>query len=132
MISLTGVVVSGLGQGASFMSLAWVRDGVSALVGFTPYPGTLNVRLDSDTVGIWRQIREGDALVLPPPPGESCGARLVPLVMAPDIEAAVIVPDVTRYGDDLLELIAAVNVRSRLGLRDGDRVTLLTDQATRL
>ena len=121
--SLTGRVTSGLGQGAYFMGLPWVQDAVNRLLGFTPYPGTLNVRLDADTVSIWRRIRDGQAIVLAPPPPEPCGARLVPLVVAPDVDAAAIVPDVTRYGEDLLELIAAVHLRSRLGLRDGDRVT---------
>ena len=122
--SLTGVVASGLGQGAHFMSLAWVQDGVRGLVGFTPYPGTLNVRLDADMVGVWRRIKEGGAVVLAPAPPESCGARLFPLVVSPNVAAAVIVPDVTRYDDNLLELIAAVHLRSRLGLSDDDRVTL--------
>ena len=124
MNSLTGVVISGLGQGAHFMSLGWVRDGVRGLVGFTPFPGTLNVRLDAGTVGIWRRIKDGGAVALAPPPPETCGARLFPVLLAPDVEAAVIVPDVTRYDEGLLELIAAVDLRSCLGLRDGDRVTL--------
>jgi riboflavin kinase, archaea type len=124
VISLDGVVVSGLGQGAYFMNLPWVRDGVRRLLGFTPYPGTLNVRLDAETVDVWRHVRDARPIVLAPPPPEPCGGRLVPLVIAPDVEAAVIVPDVTRYGDDLLELIAAVHLRTRLGLRDHDRVTL--------
>ena len=124
MIALTGVVTSGLGQGAYFMSLPWVRDAVSRLIGFTPYPGTLNVRLDPDAVTVWRRIAEGRAVVLVPPPPEICGARLFPLVVAPDVKASVIVPDVTRYGDDVLELIAAIHLRSLLGLRDHDRVTL--------
>ena len=122
--SLNGLVTTGLGQGADFMGLPWVRDAVRRLIGFTPYPGTLNVRLDADTVSIWRRIRDGQAIVLPPPPPEPCGARLVRLVLVPDVDAAAIVPDLTRYGEDLLELIAAVHLRSRLGLRDGDRVTL--------
>lgn len=117
-------MTSGLGQGAHFMSLAWVQDGVRGLVGFTPYPGTLNVRLDTDMIDAWRRIRDGGAIVLAPPAPETCGARLFPLVVAPDVEAAVIVPDVTRYDEGLLELIAAANLRSRLGLRDDDRVTL--------
>ena len=117
-------MTSGLGQGAYFMSLPWVRDAVSRLIGFTPYPGTLNVRLDADAVTVWRRIAEGRAVVLVPPPPEICGARLFPLMVAPDVEAAVIVPDVTRYGDDLLELVAAIHLRSLLGLRDHDRVTL--------
>ena len=124
MISIAGVVASGLGQGARFMSLPWVRDGVSRLVGFTPYPGTLNVRLDADMVGVWRRIKEGGAVVLAPTPPEPCGARLFPLVVSPDVEAAVIVPDVTGYDEGLIELIAAVHLRSRLGLRDDDRVTV--------
>ena len=122
--SLAGVVTSGLGQGASFMSLPWVREAVRRLIGFTPYPGTLNVRLDADMIGVWRRTRDGHSIVLAPPPSESCGARLFPVVVAGDVEAAVIVPDVTRYGEDLLELIAAVHVRSRLGLHDGSLVTL--------
>jgi riboflavin kinase len=122
--SLAGVVTSGLGQGAYFMSLAWVQDGVRRLIGFTPYPGTLNVQLDADMIGIWQRTRDSHSIVLAPPPSEPCGARVVPVLLAPDIEAAVIVPDVTRYGEDLLELIAAVHVRSRLGLHDHDSVTL--------
>ena len=124
MIALTGVVTSGLGQGAYFMSLPWVREAVRELIGFTPYPGTLNIRLDADAVDIWRRIQEGHAVLLAPPPGETCGARLFPALVSTDVEAAVIVPDITRYGDDLLELIAAIHLRSLLGLRDHDRVTL--------
>ena len=124
MTTLHGVVTSGLGQGAYFMSLPWVREAVRELIGFTPYPGTLNIRLDADAVGVWRRIQEGHAVLLAPPPGETCGARLFPALVSTDVEAAVIVPDITRYGDDLLELIAAIHLRSRLGLREGDRVTL--------
>jgi riboflavin kinase len=123
--SLQGVLTSGLGQGAHFIRLAWVRRAIHELVSFDPYPGTLNLRLlDAEARLAWREIREGSALVLTPPPPERCGARVIPLVIAPDIQAAVVVPDVTRHGDDVLELVAAVHVRSRLGLQDGDRVTL--------
>jgi len=124
VISLDGVVISGLGRGASFMSLPWVRDAVHRLVGFAPYPGTLNVRLDSRTVSVWRRLKDGPAVVLAPPPPETCGARLFPALIGADVEAAVIVPDVTGYGDDLLELVAAVHLRSVLRLRDEDRMSL--------
>ena len=130
VISLTGVVTSGLGQGAYFMSLPWVQDAVRRLSGFTPYPGTLNIRLDADAVRTWGQALTSKHFEWIPPEvfrSQSltpCGARLFPVVVGADVEAAVIVPDVTRYGDDLLELIAAVHLRSRLGLRDDDRVTL--------
>ena len=124
MISLSGVVTTGLGQGAQFMAIPWVRDAVRGLISFDPYPGTLNIRLlDAEMLRVWRWIVDGPALRLAPPP-ERCGARLFPVVVAPDIDAAVIVPDVTRHGDGVLELIAAVHVRGRLGLKDDDHVTL--------
>ena len=125
MTSLQGALTSGLGEGAYFIRLEWVRHAIQGMLGFDPYPGTLNLRLvDVDTRAAWRRILEGPALFLTPPPPERCGARLIPVVVAPDIPAAVLVPDVTRHGDDVLELVAAVHVRSRLGLQDDDRVIL--------
>ncbi len=60
MVSLRGVVASGLGQGAQFMAVPWVREGIRRLIGFDPYSGTLNVRLvDPDALVAWRRIREG-------------------------------------------------------------------------
>jgi riboflavin kinase len=125
VISLEGVVVSGLGQGAQFMAIPWVRDAVRRVMGFDPYPGTLNVKLvNPDMVAAWREIQDGPAFRLAPPPPEECGARLFRITIAPDVDAAVIVPDLTRYADDTLELIAPIHVRNHFGLHDHDRVTL--------
>ena len=125
MIVLSGIIASGAGQGAYFMRLAWVSGAVRGALGFDPYPGTLNVRLpDAENLKSWRDVSKRRALVLTPPAPETCGGRLVPVTLARDIAAAVIVPDVTRYGDDVLEVIAPVHLRSRLGLEDGDVLEL--------
>jgi len=116
-----GTVASGVGQGAHFMSLPWVGRAVHRSLGFDPYPGTLNLRLtDPEMLVRWRDVSKERALVLTPSPPETCGGRLIPITLPRDIPAAVIVPDVTRYGDDVLEVIAAVHLRSCLGLEDGD------------
>lgn len=106
------------------MSLAWVRHGVEQLVGFDPYPGTLNVRLADDMVERWREIRRQGALRLTPPAPGQCGGHLVPVVVSGDMKAAVIVPDITRYGAHVLEIIAPVHLRSRIWLRNHDLLTL--------
>jgi riboflavin kinase, archaea type len=125
MIALEGLVTSGVGDGAYFMRLEWVRRALLQAVGFAPYPGTLNVRLrDAEILARWREIRKRDARLLPSPSPDHCGGRLVPIVVAPDVPAAVVIPDVTRYGDDVLEVVAAVHLRTRLGLQDGERVIL--------
>lgn len=125
MTLLQGTVQSGAGQGARFVSLEWVRTAVRRLLGFDPYPGTLNLwLLDHNMALEWREIRKNEGLLLAPPPPEQCGGRLIPIIVAPNTAAAVIVPDITRYGDEVLEIIAPVHLRSCLGLRDNDRLTL--------
>jgi riboflavin kinase len=123
--SLYGRVTAGTGEAAGFMALPWVRDSVRHALGFDPYPGTLNVRLlDVDTLLRWGEIRKRATLRLAPPAPDQCGGLLVPIVVAPDVGAAVIVPDITRYAGDVLEVVAAVHLRSHLRLRDGSVLAL--------
>jgi riboflavin kinase len=102
-----------------------VRDEIRRLAGFEPYPGTLNVRLlDAAAVLRWRRIRNEAGLSLTPPDPQSCGGRLLPALVEGKVRAAVVVPDVTQYGDEVLEVIAPFRLRAHLGLEDGDLVRL--------
>ena len=128
MIVLKGIVSPGIGQGARFMSLDWVVGATRQSLGFDPYPGTLNVWLvDADMLARWREVLKQGTLRLEPSAPEQCGGRLVPITLARETPAAVIVPDVTRYGDDVLEIIAAVHLRNRFALRDGDVLDVMID-----
>ncbi len=119
-----GRVVSGAGEGARFLSLDWVRAAIRGLGGFDPYPGTLNLRLLEAETPRWRGIRgNAGARLVPPEPG-GCGGRLIPVRLAGAVDALVVVPDITRYGDDLVEVVAPEHLRTRLALRDGDVVSL--------
>src|SRR3989339_1853988 len=73
---LAGVVFSDLGQGAMFMSLPWVQQTLRERLGFSPYPATLNVRLDSEKeMGAWREVkRQVEAIDIPPPDASFCPA----------------------------------------------------------
>ena len=114
-----------MGAGAFFVGLDWFRDAVKRVVGFDPYPGTLNVCLaDGEELHRWRAIRDEVAVPVAPPESEECGGRLVPILLGDGIRAAIVVPDVTRYGEELLEVIAPVHLRTRLGLGDADVLTL--------
>lgn len=44
-IKLEGYVVSGLGEGAFYMSLEGYRKAFEKVLGYVPYPGTLNIKL---------------------------------------------------------------------------------------
>lgn len=122
---LIGIIVSGAGEGAGFVAIDWFRDAVRTTAGFDPYPGTLNVRLtDASAVARWHAIRARFGVRIDPPRREGCGGRLIAVAVEGSLPAAIIVPDVTRYGDDLLEVIAGVHLRTSLGRGDGDRLRL--------
>ncbi|HWP34546.1 MAG TPA: DUF120 domain-containing protein [Thermodesulfobacteriota bacterium] len=122
---LDGEVRSGVGEGAGFLRLDWVRRQIREVAGFDPFPGTLNLRLVTpEGLARWRAVRARPGRRLEPPPPGTCGGWLFPVLVAGTVRGAVVVPDVTRYGEDLLEVVAPVHLRSRLGLEDGDRVRL--------
>ena len=125
MEKLEGTVASGTGEGAFFLGLEWVRAQIQSACGFEPFPGTLNVVLTTPaSVLHWSEIRKGPGRPLAPPASDFCGGRCFPVLVAGELPGAVLVPDVTRYGEELLEVIAPVHLRSRLSLRDGDPINL--------
>lgn len=120
---LEGTVTSGLGEGGYYLSLPGYRKQFEERLGYTPFPGTLNLRLGA------RELSQVDALRgLPGIPidgfsdqGRSFGgARCLPALLR-DQRAHVILPDRSHYRD-VLEIIAPIGLREGLHLNDGDRL----------
>jgi riboflavin kinase len=129
---ITGTISPGLGEGSAFMSLSWVQKILRERLGFTPYPATLNLRLDSEEeVKRWKEIRGRLAGVRITSPDPSfCAARCwhalvtTPAGEGTELSGAVLLPLVEGYPADKVEFIAAAHVKDALGARDGDRLTL--------
>ena len=129
---ITGTIRSGLGEGSAFMSLSWVQKSLRERLGFTPYPATLNLRLDSEEeVSRWKEIRARLACVrIPPPDPTFCAARCWRALLkttedeGTELSGAVLLPLVEDYPADKVEFIAPACVKDSLGARDGDRLTL--------
>ncbi len=125
-IKLSGVVISGLGEGAFYISLEGYRRAIERLLGFTPYPGTLNVKLDTQSVPYRRYLDSLPGILMA---GFSNGVRTYGAVKAfrakiGGIEGAVVMPERTHHPSDVIEVVAPVKLRDVLGLRDGDRVEI--------
>ena len=52
-----GIVTSGLGKGVVFMSMDYYKSNVKEKLGFNPYPGTLNLRLDKNVRESLKKIK---------------------------------------------------------------------------
>ena len=119
---LVGEACSGLGEGAGFTRLDWVRREFLAKLGFEPYPGTFNLRMSGPEWEAARRLLACEAGIgITPEPG-FCAAKCFHVVIAGRITGAVVFPEVADYPDDKFEVISAVPVRQALGLADGDRV----------
>lgn len=128
-IRTQGVVSSGLGEGAGFTSLPWFAEQAVIKLGYTPFPGTFNLRMDGAQWQLARaRMAQSGGIAFEPPAG-FCRAKCFPVELPEGLSATAVVPEVDGYPVDKLELLAAVSVRDHLALRDGDalRLTLVLD-----
>ena len=123
-----GAVFSGMFQGRYYISQTGYRDQIRELLGFDPFPGTLNVRLVGDYLESRRVLEGWPAVVLEGFRVEDRafgGARCYRVVVGGVVEGALIVADRTGYDLSVMEVIAPVGLREALGLEDGDVVRLV-------
>ncbi len=124
-LELHGIVVSGLGEGRYYLSQPGYAEQFPSRIGYAPFPGTLNVRLDGEMrrraamVKQWTGIRIdgfqasgrtfGGAMCIPAKIGGSPGH--------------LIRPDRTHY-EDVVEFVAPVSLREKLKLIDASPVDI--------
>jgi CTP-dependent riboflavin kinase len=120
------VVFSDLGRAASFMALAWVQASLKESLGFAPYPGTLNVRVETDQGReLWRAVQsQGRGIEISAPDAAYCQARCFLVRIEGKHQGAVLLPEVEAYPEDKLEVVAPVRLKDELKLADGQRITL--------
>jgi riboflavin kinase len=121
-IKLTGKVAHGQGDGRKYLELAWVQQQIREKLGFSPYLGTLNLLLDEESVKRKRILEENTALWVCQSEGLCTG--LLFKASLDGLACGVVIPQMENYPDDELELVATVNLRQKLRLHDGDKVTV--------
>ncbi|MCG2736922.1 MAG: DUF120 domain-containing protein [Candidatus Methanoperedenaceae archaeon] len=119
---LTGKVITGLGEGQYYISLEGYRRQFIEKLGFTPFPGTLNIKLDPVSIDIRKGISADIGISGFTTQNRTFGRGSCFNVMIGDVRGAVIVPERTHYPEDIIEIIAPVNLREYLDIRDGSNV----------
>jgi riboflavin kinase, archaea type len=124
-VILEGTLFSGIGEGAWYVSQPGYRKQFADKLGFSPFPGTLNLRLRPE-------YEDERRLLGTIPHVEIAGFRDGERTFGPvtcykvkinDAEDGAIISAVrTHYPNDVVEIIAASNLRDKLGLKDGDTV----------
>jgi len=129
-ISFEGRVVSGMGEGAYYMSLAGYRKQFYEKLGYEPYPGTLNVKLvDKIFRDARREIGKYPSIFID---GFSDTKRtygwakcyLAHINDGAIRNAAVLVLERTHYDESMLEIIAPVSIKDTAGIHNGDKIKI--------
>lgn len=126
-LKLEGTVASGFREGKYYVSLPQYQRQFREKLGFAPYAGTLNVRLSARDAAKAAQIRRGEGTPISgfDESGREFGAaKCFECKIAGKIGGAIIVPYRTHYGEDVLEIIAPMSLRKKLGLKDGSKVAV--------
>jgi riboflavin kinase len=121
-IEFSGTVISGRGDGKKFIELPWVKRQITERLGFTPYPGTLNLKLSKESAKHRKLIEKTPSEKILPAEGYCDGLLFKAFIGI--VQCAIVIPQVAGYPNDLLEVIAPVYLRQALQLEDGCEVTV--------
>ena len=125
-IVIEGSIVTGLGEGAYYIEVYSSK--LKAALGFRPHLGTLNVKISDD------ESRKAIGRMKNTPPlvlsgfthkGRTFGDVICYRVkINQKIEGAVVIAQRTHHSEEILEIVAPVNIRDALNVVDNDKVTL--------
>jgi riboflavin kinase len=121
-----GRVFAGSGRGAYYVGHPEYVKRFKELLGYSPFPGTLNVKLDSeDDIRERRRLRlRGEGLRIDE--FHFAGERFSSVNsfkgQLDDEAIALLIVAITDYDDSVLELISPVYLREKLHLKDGSAV----------
>ncbi len=119
-MKMAGVVVSGMGKGTKFVAMPFYMRQFKKKLGFAPFPGTLNLRVEAKTK---QEILKGKKIRVARSNGR--GGAWCFAVKVNAVPCFVIIPDKSTHAKNVVEVLSRYNLRKRLMLRNGCKVRLM-------
>ena len=127
-VELKGTLVSGMGEGAYYMGLKGYTKQFKSKIGYVPFPGTLNVRLDKKIhQEAVKQFETLDGIKIK---SFSDGKRTYgwvkcfPAKLNNSISCDMILLERTHHDNSVVELISKTCMRKTAKLKDGSKITI--------
>ena len=128
-VVLKGILVSGMGEGAYYMSLKGYTKQFKSKIGYIPFPGTFNVKLEKkEYTEAIRQFAGLDGIHIN---GYSDGKRTYGWVkcfraeLNSSFDCELIRIERTHHDTSTIELISKNNLRKTAKLSEGSKVTII-------
>jgi len=124
-LKIRGKIISGAKEAAFFTQLDWVKEQCLDKLGFTPYPGTVNIEILAEDLATLTRIKKETGIRLIPPDPQFCEGRTLRASIK-SVDGCVFIPpqDVNIHKPNIIEFMAPVMVKSALGVEDGDFLTV--------
>lgn len=120
---IKGIVTSGQGKGAYFMSLPVYKTQFEKQLNFSPFPGTLNIKISPGEIDTIHKIPQ-DKLKIVEGKENFGDVLLVKATLNDKIDGAIVFPKKTTHGENIIEFITSENLKETLGIKDGDSVKI--------
>ncbi len=126
-MEIEGVVFSGVGEGKKFLSIRNYKEGIKKKLGFSPFEGTLNIRLDEKNTKkrAFLSSLSFEYLKGFKKDGKEYGGTYLKKCFINGVEGGIIIPIKSRYGYNVLEVVSPYFLREKLKLKDGDKVRVV-------
>lgn len=127
-VELKGTLISGMGEGAYYMGLKGYTTQFKSKIGYVPFPGTLNVRLDQKIHQ--EAIKQFETLNGVKIKSFSDGKRTYgwvkcfPAKLNNSINCELIILERTHHDDSIIELISKSCLRKTAKLKDGSKISI--------
>ena len=127
-VELKGTLVSGMGEGAYYMSLKGYTKQFKNKISYIPFPGTLNVKLNKkEYVESALQFRTLNGVLIKGFNDDKRSYGWVKCFKAKlnnTINCDLIILERTHHDNSIIELISKTNIRKIGKLRDGSKLTI--------
>jgi len=127
-LEFKGTIISGMGEGAYYMSMKGYTKQFKTKLGYVPFPGTLNVKLkNKEYTEAKRSLDAYGGIMIN---GFSDGKRTYgwvkcyPAKINNSIDSALITLERTHYDDSVIELISYTNIKKVAKLSTGSQISV--------
>lgn len=126
-LEITGTITKGLEEGRYYLSMEGYKKQIKKLLGFVPYPGTLNVNIDEEELWKKRYLLQLEPVVIAGfrDRKRAYGDLYAYRCKLEGHPCALIVPLRTHHGPQILEIISPHNIKKKLRKKDGDKVKVV-------
>lgn len=130
VIDFEGHIITGMGEGAYYMSLNGYKKQFKEKLGYEPYPGTLNIKLNSLLfIEAKKEMLKYPSIYIE---GFSDQSRTFGWVKcypayindSMNINSSILILERTHYDDSILEIIAPFSIKEQFSLKNGDYIKL--------